>query len=100
MHLPLRLNLLSLLSAHALAYTHAYAVGHADAGCHTLRMTRIMACQTPEDAEVQDAALFKKRSKGEYRPAKTVKDNRDNLLYRVTEVTPPPRRLGMFNLGE
>ena len=52
-----------------------------------------------EDADVQevDATLFKKR-KGAYKPYQP-KDDRDKLLYRVTEVTPPPRVLGNFRLG-
>ena len=50
-----------------------------------------------EDDSVEDAKLFQKR-KGTFREKKP-KDNRDKLLYDVTEITPPPTDLGQFRLG-
>ena len=50
-----------------------------------------------EDGIVEDATLFRKK-KGTYRPSKPA-DDRDKLLYDVTEVTPPPTALGQFRLG-
>ena len=52
----------------------------------------------PEDEDiVEDAQLFKKQ-KGTYK-AHVVKDDRDKLLYDITESTPPPTMLGQFRLG-
>jgi hypothetical protein len=53
--------------------------------------------ETDEEEDVEEATLYKKR-KGSFRPLQT-KDNRDQLLYKVTEITPPPRKLGNFRLG-
>ena len=50
-----------------------------------------------EEGEIQEATLYK-RKKGAFKPLQP-KDNRDALLYRVTEITPPPRQLGNFKLG-
>lgn len=53
---------------------------------------------TDEDTveEAKEATLLKKR-KGKFVPHK-VKDNRDRLLYSVTEVTPPKRTIGEYRL--
>ena len=48
-----------------------------------------------EEDAIEDAMTFKK---GQPR-RKSKKDQRDRLLYDVTEVTPPPTRLGQFRLG-
>jgi hypothetical protein len=48
------------------------------------------------DDDVTEAQIFRKKrgTFQEYKP----KDNRDKLLYDVTEVTPPPTKLGKFKL--
>ena len=46
-----------------------------------------------EDA-FEDAQLLKRGRKGYKAP----KDNRDALLYKVTEISPPPKKLGTFRL--
>jgi len=59
----------------------------------------ISACDTsmsePSD-DIEDAQVYRKR-KGQFKPHKP-KDSRDKLLYAVTEVTPPPTKLGLFRL--
>ena len=70
--------------------------------CHALRRAgdvRACAAEESEDqeAEPEEAVLYKKK-KGAYKPYQP-KDNRDKLLYQVTEITPPPKRLGAFRLG-
>ena len=47
--------------------------------------------------EGEEATVYK-RKKGGYRAYKP-QDNRDQLLYRLTEVTPPPRFLGQVSLA-
>ena len=49
----------------------------------------------PKEDVVEDAQLLRKRG-GKFKPAK---DDRDKLLYEVTEVSPPPQNLGRFRLG-
>ena len=53
--------------------------------------------ESEEDDSIEDAKLFQKR-KGKFSEKKP-KDNRDKLLYKVTEITPPPTDLGQFRLG-
>jgi len=48
------------------------------------------------DDEIEDAQVFRKKG-GSFRPHKP-KDNRDKLLFDVTEITPPPTKLGVFRL--
>mmetsp|Transcript_34856 Transcript_34856/g.66966 ORF Transcript_34856/g.66966 Transcript_34856/m.66966 type:complete len:184 (+) Transcript_34856:175-726(+) len=48
------------------------------------------------EENVEDATLYRKRGKG-FRPYKP-RDNRDKLLFEVREITPPPKRLGLFRL--
>ena len=55
------------------------------------------AAEEAEDQEPEEAVLYKKK-KGAYKPYQP-KDNRDKLLYQVTEITPPPKKLGLFRLG-
>ena len=50
-----------------------------------------------EEGEIQEATAVQEE-KGAFKPLQP-KDNRDALLYRVTEITPPPRQLGNFKLG-
>ena len=45
-----------------------------------------------EEDAIEDAVTFRRGKKS------SKKDQRDRLLYDVTEVTPPPTRLGMFKL--
>merc|ERR1719265_191944 len=57
----------------------------------------IRACDGFDSSdEVEDAQVYRKR-KGQFKPHKP-KDSRDKLLYQVTEVTPPPTKLGLFRL--
>ena len=51
--------------------------------------------EQPKEDVVEDAQLLRKRG-GKFKPAK---DDRDKLLYEVTEVSPPPQNLGRFRLG-
>ena len=46
--------------------------------------------------EIEEAQVFRKKG-GTFRPHKP-KDNRDKLLFDVTEITPPPTKLGVFRL--
>lgn len=50
----------------------------------------------PEAGDGAEAQLWKRR-RGRFKPYKP-KDNRDTLLYDVTEMTPPPSHLGTFRL--
>jgi hypothetical protein len=45
--------------------------------------------------DVEEASLYRKR-KGAY---KKQKDDRETLLYELTEITPPPTKLGLFRLA-
>mmetsp|Transcript_47486 Transcript_47486/g.110135 ORF Transcript_47486/g.110135 Transcript_47486/m.110135 type:complete len:186 (-) Transcript_47486:165-722(-) len=66
-----------------------------------------LLCSQPEEAAwrareqdddiAQDAWLYRKRGGKGFRPHKP-KDNRDILLYALTEVSPPPTSLGLFKL--
>merc|ERR1711920_795838 len=69
------------------------------------RCARPLLCQPPEEAAwwareaadegvVGDARLYRKRGGHPHKP----KDNRDRLLYALTEVSPPPTALGLFKL--
>ena len=43
---------------------------------------------------IEDASVLKKNGKARKAP----KDDRDKLLYQVTEISPPPTQLGVFKL--
>ena len=50
--------------------------------------------QMDPDDIIEDASVVKKGGK----PRKPPKDDRDKLLYQVTEISPPPTKLGLFKL--
>eukprot|EP00316_Scyphosphaera_apsteinii_P002954 CAMPEP_0119306342 /NCGR_PEP_ID=MMETSP1333-20130426/7124_1 /TAXON_ID=418940 /ORGANISM="Scyphosphaera apsteinii, Strain RCC1455" /LENGTH=121 /DNA_ID=CAMNT_0007309615 /DNA_START=158 /DNA_END=523 /DNA_ORIENTATION=- len=57
-----------------------------------------MQCNVLDDGDdVQDAMLFRKKGGKGFRPYKP-KDNRDKLLFDVTNIVPPPKSLGRFRL--
>lgn len=60
---------------------------------HLINMNELASDSNDDEAE--EAKLIKK--KGSYVPYKP-KDNRDLLLYDVVDITPPPKKLGMFRL--
>ena len=65
-----------------------------------------MCCELPEDDAEADADLEQeeeeatvyKRKKGGYRPYKPA-DNRDQLLFELTDITPPERKIGNYRLA-
>ena len=61
-------------------------------------LARMSGWAEDEDAEAIDDARTFKRSKGVLPSRKKKTDQRDRLLYDVTEVTPPPKSLGRFRL--
>ena len=88
----------SVGAAHARAHSACGAARGCAPRCAPLRGCAAEPLGDDEDI-IEDAQVRKRRSKGSFAPYKPPRDERDRLLYDVTEITPPPRRLGRFRLA-
>ena len=62
--------------------------------CRAASRCTLHSMQMDPDDIIEDASVVKKGGK----PRKPPKDDRDKLLYQVTEISPPPTKLGLFKL--